>query len=230
MLIFLHCHCHGFKNEDITRVFDENTLNINQTFDKSPYLISKYEAEEIILKAINNKELNAKIFRIGNIMPRMSDGKFQKNFEQNAFMLAIKEIGNIGLQTIEMINSEIYLTPVDECVKAINIILNSSCNNVIYHIESDKVVKVSDIAKIIRKKYNELNITNVDNLKEKLYENYNVGVEHLKAIINQNTNEYSKDITLNILDGLNFKWNNINDSYLKNIVNIAFKIQKEEEK
>lgn len=221
---------HGFKNEDITRVFDENTLNINQTFDKSPYLISKYEAEEIILKAINNKEVNAKIFRIGNIMPRMSDGKFQKNFEQNAFMLAIKEIGNIGLQTIEMINSEIYLTPVDECVKAINIILNSSCNNVIYHIESDKVVKVSDIAKIIRKKYSELNITNVDNLKEKLYENYNVGVEHLKAIINQNTNEYSKDITLNILDDLNFKWNNINDSYLKNIVNIAFKIQKEEEK
>lgn len=215
---------HGFQNKDTNVIFDENVLNINQTFDKSPYLISKYEAEQKILKAINNNEVNAKIFRIGNIMPRISDGVFQRNFKQNAFMLAIKEIGNIGLQTVEMLNADLYLTPVDECAKAINIILKSTFNNTIYHIESDKIIKVSDIVKIIRKKYNELNITNVENLKEKLYENYNVGVEHLKAIINQNTNKYSKDITLNILNDLNFKWNNIDESYLKNIVNIAFKI------
>lgn len=221
---------HGFKNKNTTGIFDENVLNINQTFDKSPYLISKYEAEEKIIKAINNNEVNAKIFRVGNIMPRMSDGKFQNNFEQNAFMLAIKEIGNIGLQTIEMMNKEFYLTPVDECAKAINVILNSNFNNIIYHIESDKKVRVSDIIKIIRKKYSELNITNVENLKEKLYENYNVGVEHLTAIINQNTNEYSKEITLNYLSDLKFKWSDINESYLKNIVNIAFKIQKGDNK
>lgn len=221
---------HGFQNNDTTKIFDENILNINQTFDKSPYLISKYEAEERILKAINNKEVNAKIFRIGNIMPRMSDGKFQENFEQNAFMLAIKEIGNIGLQTIEMTNAEFFLTPADECVKAINVILNSSYYNNVYHIESDKIVKVSDIVKIIKKKHNELNVTDRDNLTEKLYENYNVGVEHLKAIINQNTNEYSKDITLNILNDLGFEWSDISEKYLKNIVNIAFKIQKEDNK
>lgn len=117
---------HGFQNGDSNNIFDENTLNINQTFDKNPYLISKYEAEQKILRAINNNEINAKIFRIGNIMPRMSDGVFQKNFEQNAFMLAIKEIGNIGLQTIEMLNVDLYLTPADECAKAIRVILESS--------------------------------------------------------------------------------------------------------
>lgn len=216
---------HGFQNRDTNRVFDENVLNINQTFDKSPYLISKYEAEQKILKAINNNEVNAKIFRIGNIMPRISDGVFQRNFEQNAFMLAIKEIGNIGLLTLEMMNVNLYLTPVDECVKAINIILNSTNNRTIYHIESDTIVKVSDLVKVINKKHNELETTNAENLKEKLYNNYNVGVEHLKAIINQNANSYSKDITTKILNGLNFKWSNIDEQYLKNIVNIAFKIK-----
>ena len=216
---------HGFKNNNNTNIiFDENTLNINQTFDKSPYLISKFEAEQEVLKAINNNEINAKIFRIGNIMPRISDGVFQKNYDQNAFMLAIKEIGSIGLQTIEMMDAKVYLTPVDECVKAINIILNSSLNNTIYHIESDKIVKISDFVKIIRKKYKELDITNEEILKEKLFENYNVGVEHLKAIINQNTNEYSKSNTMRNLEELNFKWGEINNHYLRNIVNIAFNI------
>lgn len=215
---------HGFQNKNVNMIFDENVLNINQTFDKSPYLISKYEAEQKVLKAINSGLINAKIFRIGNIMPRLSDGVFQSNFEQNAFMLAIKEINNIGLQTVEMIDSEFYLTPVDECVQAINKILKSDCKNTIYHIESDKSVKVSDIIKIIKKKGNELNTSNISELREKLYENYNVGVEHLNAIINQNTNQYSKEITINVLNKLNFKWNNIDEKYLRNIVNIASKI------
>lgn len=216
---------HGFQNGDSNNIFDENTLNINQTFDKNPYLISKYEAEQKILRAINNNEINAKIFRIGNIMPRISDGVFQKNFEQNAFMLVIKEIGNIGLQTIEMLNVDLYLTPADECAKAIRVILESSEKNTIYHIESSKNIKVADIAKIIRNKYGDLDLTDNANIQEKLYENYNVGVEHLNSIINKNTNKYSKELTLNILKRLNFEWNEINSSYLKNIVNIAFKIQ-----
>lgn len=215
---------HGFQNENSNRIFDENILNINQTFDKNPYLISKYEAEQKILRAINDNEINAKIFRIGNIMPRMSDGTFQKNFEQNAFMLAIKEIGNIGLQTIEMLNVDLYLTPVDECSKAINTILRSSEKNIIYHIESDKNIKVADIARIIRNKYSELNLTDNEKIKEKLYENYNVGVEHLNSIINKNTNKYSKEMTLDILKNLKFEWNEITTLYLKNVVDIAFKI------
>lgn len=217
---------HGFNSTDTTnKIFDENVLNINQTFDKSPYLISKYEAEQKILKAINNNHINAKIFRIGNIMPRISDLVFQKNFEQNAFMLAIKEIGNVGLKTVELMNSELYLTPVDECATAINIILNSENSNTIYHIESDKVVRISDIVKNIRQKYSELDTTNTEQLKEKLYENYNVGVEHLNAIINQNTNTYSKEITIEILRKLNFEWQDINQTYIKNIIDIAFKIK-----
>lgn len=216
---------HGFENKNSTKVFDENVLNINQVFDKNPYLISKYEAEEKILEAINNTNINAKIFRIGNIMPRISDGVFQKNFEQNAFMLAIKEIGNIGLNTVEIMNTDCYLTPVDECASAINTILNSNNSNTIYHIESDKLVRVSEIVKIIRKKYNQFDVVNSDEFEEKLYENYNVGVEHLKAIIDKNTNKYCKDLTIKILEDLNFKWKNINKQYLENIVNIAFEIK-----
>ena len=216
---------HGFKNKNVTDVFDENVLNINQTFDKSPYLLSKYEAEQKILKEINNNNINSKIFRIGNIMPRLSDGVFQKNFEQNAFMLAIKEINNLKLQTVEIMNSDIYLTPVDECVKAINKILKSEYKNTIYHIESDKEIRVSDVIRIIKKRGNELDITDSLDLKEELYKNYNVGVEHLNEIINQNTNVYSKEITIKILKDIGFEWSLLDEKYIRNIVNIALKIK-----
>ena len=216
---------HGFKAKNSKKIFDENILNIDQTFERSPYLISKYEAEQEIIKASNNKDINAKIFRIGNIMPRLSDGVFQSNYNQNAFMLAIKEINNIGLQTIEMINSNIYLTPVDECAKAINTILKSKCSNLIYHIESDREIQLKDFEKIIRKKGTGIEIADSQEMRKQLYKNYNVGVEHLNEILNKNTNEYSKDITLKVLEKQGFSWKELDNKYLEKIVKIAMKIK-----
>lgn len=216
---------HGFKTEKSKGIFDENVLNIQQSFDKSPYLISKYEAEQIVIEASNANEINAKIFRIGNIMPRLSDGVFQVNYSQNAFMLAIKEINNIGLQTVEMISSKIYLTPVDECVKAINVILKSNCNNLIYHIESDKEINLTDFVKVIKNKGTNIDIADNEQVHKALYKDYNVGVEHLNSILNNNTNEYSKNITLKVLKHNGFEWQNLNKNYIENIVKIAKKIK-----
>ena len=216
---------HGFRMGESNKVFDENVLNINQTFDKNPYLISKYEAEQAIIEASNNNYINAKIFRIGNIMPRLSDGVFQKNYNQNAFMLAIKEISNIELQTIEMIDSKVYLTPVDECVKAINIILKSNYSNLIYHIESDKEVKIEDFIKAIKRKGTNVRLSNKEDIKKEFYKNYNIGVEHLESILNNNTNVYDKSITNSFLLEHGFSWKYLDGKYLDNIVKIAMKIK-----
>src|SRR5699024_9022292 len=83
----------GFKNKNTKNtIYSENNLYINQEFNNNPYLISKFEAEKNILYANNYKKLNSIIFRMGNIMPRLSDGAFQQNANQNVFLLAIKSI------------------------------------------------------------------------------------------------------------------------------------------
>ena len=57
------------------------------------------------------------------------------------------------------------------------------------------------------------------------YKSYNVGVEHLNSILNKSTNEYTKDITQNILSKNGFIWEKLDDKYIENIVKIANKIK-----
>ena len=112
----------GFTNEySQNKIFDENTLYINQDFNNNPYLISKFEAEKIVLEATNKKGLNAIIFRLGNIMPRKSDGTFQINANQNIFLMTLKSILDCGLIAKDLLNISIEFSPVDECS---NIIIN----------------------------------------------------------------------------------------------------------
>ena len=215
----------GYYNDNVTEKFTENTLNINQTFNKNPYLLSKYEAEQAILKSISTKHLNAKIFRIGNIMPRISDGVFQINYDQNGFLLAIKTLIKLKLITEELLDTKFYLTPVDECCKCICTILNSDYCNTIYHVESNKIVKLSSMIHILQERNIEFRIDTKKLFNKKLATNYSIGSEYLTSMLSTNSNKYSKDITLEILNKLDFEWKSIKQDYLENIINISMKIK-----
>ena len=215
----------GYNTKNIKKVFNENSLNINQTFNKNPYLITKYEAEENILKNISENHLNAKILRVGNIMPRTSDGTFQINYSQNAFLLGLKALNELELTTNKLSNLKLYLTPVDECCTAIRKILETDYANTIYHVESDKPIKLSSIIHIFEEY--KTNFENVDDdiFLKKLTSNYSLGTEYIKSVLYANSNKYSKDLTLDILNKTNFEWKPISKDYLQNITNIALQIK-----
>ena len=72
--------------------------------------------------------LDAQILRIGNIVNRYSDGKFQINTSENAFAQRIKSFIEIGHSPEYALYHAIDLTPVDLCAEAIIKILNyNSC-------------------------------------------------------------------------------------------------------
>lgn len=215
----------GYSNKNVTEKFTENTLNINQTFNKNPYLMSKFEAEQSILKNILENALNAKIFRIGNIMPRISDNVFQINYNQNGFLLAINALSQLQMCTDETLQSKLCLTPVDDCCKAIYKILNSDYCNTIYHIENDKKIKISSILDILKERNIEFSTVSTKAFQKKLSNNYSIGNEYLKSTLDSNYNKYSNEITMEILDKLDFKWEPITKNYLENIINIAMKIK-----
>lgn len=206
-------------------IFTENTLNVNQIFNKNPYLLSKYEAEKIILKAVNDGLINAKILRVGNIMPRVSDGTFQLNYDKNAFILALNELINLGIQNNTLLNYQIHLTPVDECCMAINSILNNNSNNTIYHLESDKPIKISDIFSILKEKNKNFRIVENEEFFRQINNNYNIGFEYLNSIFLGKSVPYSNVISNKLLQSYNFTWSYLQKEYLENIINIAKKIK-----
>lgn len=214
----------GF-NGDLTenKIFDENTLFMNQDFNNNPYLISKFEAEKNILKATNEINLNAVIFRLGNIMPRYSDGLFQMNANQNVFLSSLKAIIDSKVIAKEFLGLKLEFSPVDECSKFVINLLQNNGTNSIYHILSDKEVTISELRTLLE--FLKCDILDVD-LKTFIEELSKNSDEYTKEyILNNNLNRYSQDITLNKLSSLNLEWQSIDINYIQKILNIIKKLK-----
>ena len=102
------------EDADISDVVcDERTLYWGQDLSNK-YLNSKFLAERMVLeKAVNG--LDVKIIRVGNLMARYSDGRFQKNFDTNAFLNNIKAIKNLKAINPSLANEMVEISPID-CV------------------------------------------------------------------------------------------------------------------
>lgn len=121
----------GMKDGATPVTFTENDFDIGQVWEDNVYIKSKYLAEGLVFDAVRNG-MNAKIFRLGRLMGRMSDGKFQINADTNVFSLLLKGIGQIGMipQTVAGIETDIM--PVDLAAKEV-LALRSS-EHAVYHI------------------------------------------------------------------------------------------------
>lgn len=211
----------GFKTKESENfVFTEDSFNIKQTLNNNPYLISKLKSEELIL----NDNVNSKIFRLGNIMPRQTDGIFQNNYEQNAFVNAIKVILDMQKIPQEFLNEEIELSPVDECAKSIAKLLESDSDNKVYHIVNDKLIKVEELVNILQDNNYNIEVVNIETFIEELNNCRGIGRQYIKEYALKNkVNNYSIKKTMYQLEKMNFKWKEIDAKYIKNIVKIIEK-------
>lgn len=101
-----------------TIYFGENNLFINQPLD-NVYVRSKFEAEKYVLEEIANKRLKGLVLRIGNITNRYSDGKFQENSNDNAFLNRVKAFLFLKELPKSMVNNYIEFSPVDKIAESI---------------------------------------------------------------------------------------------------------------
>ncbi|MCR5604078.1 MAG: SDR family oxidoreductase [Lachnospiraceae bacterium] len=83
------------ENKD-KMVLREDMLDIGQEVEDNGYVYTKYLAEKHVLKCIEEKNLDAKIIRVGNLSSRVRDGEFQVNFRTNAFMNSLKAYAVLG--------------------------------------------------------------------------------------------------------------------------------------
>lgn len=208
----------GFKGDNTeNKIFDENTLFIHQDFNHNPYLITKFDAEKKILEATKNG-LNAVIFRLGNIMSRVSDGVFQQNARQNVFLSSLKAIIDSKVIAKDFLPIKIEFSPVDECSHIILNLLEHNSSQSIYHILSDKEITISELKTLL--KFLNCDLLDVD-LKTFISELNKKADEYTKEyILSNNVNAYSQTDTLSRLNEIGIKWSSIDIHYLQKILNI----------
>ena len=110
----------NFSESSITEktTFRESQLYIGQDISNL-YVYTKFMAERLILENVANHALKATIIRLGNITNRYSDGKFQINISENAFLSRILAFVKLGCIPDYLLEGYGEFTPVDYVANAI---------------------------------------------------------------------------------------------------------------
>lgn len=121
------------------RMFDFGQYLGNQ------YAKSKYDAEELILKAIREKGLSAKIFRVGTLSSRNADGEFQINFRSNAFMGRIRCYSVLGGVPYDMLDLPCEFSPIDAVCRAARLLAGTPKEMAVFHPCNNHTVPLGDV-------------------------------------------------------------------------------------
>ncbi len=207
------------KNPDA--VFDEFSLDIGQNYTQNVYIHSKFKAEERVLLA-RKEGLRANIFRIGNLTWRHSDGRFQKNAQDNGFLGRYRGLVKVGVYSRAIAEYPIDFTPVDECADAyIRLALHNKINN-IYHLYNPDVFTIERISKMAFLKLNMVSQQLFDKtIKETVTDKDVAVLAFYNSIASLSKNiQVSNDFTVDMLSKLKFKWSKVGIGYLRHVKKI----------
>lgn len=207
--------------------FDETNFYIGQNL-KNAYVHSKFEAERIVLDAISNG-LEACILRMGNLTSRFSEGKFQQNHFENAFVNRIKSFLQIGYMPDYMLDLYAEFTPIDFCGDAIiKIASHFNKNYTVFHLLNEKHVNLDVMYEIMTQLGIKMKIvssnefTNILNnlLQDADKKSYLNGIandlDKDKKLVYKSDVTIKSDFTKEFLSKIGFNWPAIDKRYLRN--------------
>ena len=99
--------------------FSEADCDMGQNWRDNIYVRSKMLSEALICAAMKDKNLNARIYRLGRIVERASDGRFQRNPENSMSWMVMKGAGILGAIPADLADMPMDMTPVDYAAEAV---------------------------------------------------------------------------------------------------------------
>ena len=215
----------GYVSETEKHFF-ESSLYIGQSLE-NVYVRSKFEAEIAVLEAIADG-LPAQIMRMGNLTNRFSDGKFQKNYESNAFLQRLRAVMNLGVVPDYLMSLYSEFTPIDEAANAVmTIARHFTPDNNVFHTNSIKVVYLDRLLEYMNKlgvpvkAVSEAEFTAIlrDTMKQTqskhIFEAF-IGDMDENEHLNYDSNiRIENDFTVEYLRNLGFEWNDIDFEYIR---------------
>ena len=131
---------------DDPAVFTEQDFNIGQDWRRNLYVRSKFLAEDAVFDAVRSG-LNARIFRVGRLVGRASDGTFQRNASTNAFWLTLRGVNAVGAIPRNMAAAPMELTPVDWCAQAA--VALRSAPMTVFHLQAPDAPTVEEACRAV---------------------------------------------------------------------------------
>lgn len=217
------------KSPEIT--FTEKDFYIGQSYEDNVYVKSKFEAEKLILNACKNDNLCATIYRMGNITNRFSDGVFQQNANENAFLNRISAVINLHCIPEELLHFPVEFTPVDYCANFIvSLLINDTRKNnlTIYHLFNQNYLDFNYLFEFLKKHNINMKTCSIEEFEKLILNsknNYfgitgylaNIKTNNLNGVILDNT------CTNSILEKLNLSWPIVTEDYLQAVINYLMK-------
>lgn len=210
---------------DITFDYTENDFYIGQNYKDNVYVQTKFEAENLIYKEQKNG-LNANVFRLGNIMPRLSDGKFQINKMDNAYYKRVLGFLKLKILPNNLKGLQLEFTPVDFCAKAIVKLL--PYNNKVFHILNPNTIDISKLFEAAKKQHMNVEFVSENDFNEYIHNLKDDSIldSFVTDLDDKNELNYDTKITINnnltnkYLKILDFKWPTITEEYLEKFLKI----------
>ena len=211
--------------EDIN--YDETKFYIGQNLENL-YIKSKFKAEQLVFDAINNG-LEACILRMGNLTSRATEGKFQQNHFENAFVNRFKSILQIKYAPDYLLSGYVEFTPIDYCGDAI-IKLCSHFNKdfTVFHLLNDNHVNMDRLFNTLKNLNVDISIVPSEEfidiinslLQDENKKTYLEGIindfNESKELIYESPVKIKSDFTKEYLKQIGFEWPYINKKYIKN--------------
>ena len=165
-------------------------------------------------------------------MPRISDGKFQENINENAYMNRLKALMEIGSIPENLLNGYLEFSPIDSTSKAIcHTMKYTNSTNRIYHLFNHNHVDVKKLLKYISNFGINIFVIKNEKFKQKIKEFMK---KSDSDVINMLINDFDKDLNLHydnnikvdskhsikLLELYGFEWPKIDEKYIGYIVKL----------
>ncbi|MCL2859159.1 MAG: SDR family oxidoreductase [Oscillospiraceae bacterium] len=207
----------------------EKDLYIEQTMD-TIYTYTKFLAERLILENMF-QGLNAIIIRLGNVINRYEDYKFQNNYTENRFINTLKTFINIKNMPNSFKNKEFEISPVDYVSKAIIKLIQYPSNANVFNLVNVNTINGAQMVEAIRdmgidiqflkqEEFTKLiqKIILEDPNSNILYGINNYFGKEVDLDFGDTKKHIDADFTLQYLKEANFEWPVLNENYIKNVI------------
>ncbi len=136
-------------NGAVKDTYTEQRLYMGQYLGNQ-YIFSKYMAERLILEAMAEHGLVAKIMRVGNLSARSTDGEFQANFSTNSFMGRLKVYNMLGCCPYAMSDKAVEFSPINEVSHAIVLLATTPAACCVFHPYNNHTELLGDVLTELR--------------------------------------------------------------------------------
>ena len=170
--------------------------------------------------------------RIGNITNRYSDGEFQINPDENAFLSRLQSLIKLGVVPEYLLNTKLQFTPVDLLGKSITLCIGNNIKDIsVLHLFNNNYIEMKEFIKILNDNNVNLNIVSDvefnkiirETLLDDTKKNILSGIINDLSINNKIEVEDNLDVLSEVsrlyLNKLDFKWEKVDNEYVKKYIN-----------